>query len=73
MLAAKKQQPRDLAADIHAHQALIEAFIDQRVAVLKASADGAGQPVQALRTMLTRGLDKRCLCSAALLLLEKEQ
>lgn len=61
--AAKKKPEPSLLDRIHALRAEIDAFIDKKAAELKASRDGAGQPVLLLRNMLTRG--DSCLCRAA--------
>jgi len=69
MIAAKKQQPYDLASEIHRVRYEIDAFIDRKVAELKSGRDGASQPAATLKHMLTRG--DSCLCRAGLLLLEQ--
>jgi len=69
MFAAKKKQrtPQDLAADIEAVQAQISAYLDDRLAELKSSRDGAGLSVEWLKQDLLRGL---CPCFAAKRLIE---
>jgi hypothetical protein len=62
-LAAKKQPSVDLGGEILRFRGQLEAFLDARVAELKAGRDGASIPVEQLRLMLTRG--DGCLCRAA--------
>jgi hypothetical protein len=66
-VAAKKQSKPDLASEIWRIRAEVDAFIDSKTVELKRSADGASQPIQALRNMLTR--NNSCLCRAGLRLL----
>jgi hypothetical protein len=70
-LAAKKRpaiSPTDLAAEISRMQDEIEAFIQRHVDALKASRDGASQPIESLRREIIR---KLCPCQAALRLCEQ--
>jgi hypothetical protein len=61
----------DLAGAILKLRGQIEAFIEGKVAELKASPDGQGLPVQALLHSLTRG--DSCRCRAAMNILADEE
>ena len=64
-LAKRKDEPApDLAGSILRLRGQIESFIGAKVAELKRSADGANQPVESLRQMLTRG--DSCMCRVAM-------
>lgn len=68
--AKRKEQPApppDLAGQILKLRGQVEAFLDAKVAELKASRDGASIPVDQLRHMLTRG--DTCNCRVAMNLL----
>ena len=60
----------DLAGEILKLRGQIEAFIDAKVAILKASRDGRSQSVDFLRHMLTHG--ETCHCRGALNILMDE-
>lgn len=69
-VAIVRRQPQpDLATEIHRIRDEIDAFIDRKATELKNSPDGASQPIQTLRHMITRG--DSCLCRAGLRLLEQ--
>jgi hypothetical protein len=72
MLATKRKPALapDLAGEILRLRALIESYIDGKVAALKASRDGASIPAEQLRAMLTRNV--QCGCAVALELLANE-
>jgi hypothetical protein len=59
-VAAKKQQPPDLGAEIERLRGDLLAFLDDKVAALKATRDGAGLPSETLRQQLTG--NSNCLC-----------
>jgi hypothetical protein len=72
MLAKRKAEPApDLAGEILRVRALIESYIDGKVAALKASRDGASIPVEQIRAMLTRNV--MCGCAVALNLLADDE
>ena len=68
---AKKPRTVDLGGEILRLRGEIEAFIDGKVAALRAGPDGASLPPQMLRNMLMR--NDECLCRAATRLLEESQ
>jgi hypothetical protein len=70
-LLKKREAKPDLAAQIVQFQAELDAFINEKTSILKASASGRDQPFAALRRMLTRG--NPCLCAAALTVLANEE
>ena len=63
----KERSLADLADDIRRVQAEIEAFIEDRLAELKASAAGRDLPLEWLRGELIRG---QCSCQCALRLID---
>ena len=63
----KERTPQDLAADIRQVRAEIDAFIEDRVAELKASSAGKSLPIGWLRHELTKF---ECPCEAALRLID---
>jgi len=69
-LAKRKEAAPDLGGEILRVRALIESYIDGKVAALKASRDGASIPAEQLRAMLTRNV--MCGCAVALNLLADE-
>jgi hypothetical protein len=72
MITAKKKAPEPtLAQRIEAIRDELEAFLDAKVAILKASPDGASQPLADLRHMITRG--DSCLCRIVQRLLEESK
>jgi hypothetical protein len=70
MITAKKKAVElTLGQRIDAIRDEMEAFLDAKVAALKASSDGALQPVADLRHMITRG--DSCLCRIVERLIEE--
>ena len=69
MVAAKKQHTVDLGGEILRLRGEIDAFIDGKVAALKAGRDGAGIPIEALKHDLLKG--DPCLCRAVMRLLDE--
>lgn len=63
-----KRKEQTLAERIEQARQEAEAFIDAKVAELKASADGRTQPIGALKLMITRG--DTCACRIALRLIQ---
>jgi hypothetical protein len=59
-VAAKKQPKPDLGVEVARLQADLLAFLEEKVATLKNSRDGAGLPIETLRHQLARG--ENCLC-----------
>ncbi|MFY9837671.1 MAG: hypothetical protein WAK55_14635 [Xanthobacteraceae bacterium] len=68
MHAKRKREPErtsaDLLSDLNRLHAEVEAFLDKKLAELKATRDGAGLPIQMLRRMLI-GADPLCPCQLA--------
>jgi len=60
----------DLAGEILKLRGQVEAFLDGKVAELKAGRDGQSMPVEQLRHMLTRG--DNCPCRVAMNILAEE-
>jgi hypothetical protein len=71
MLAKRKPNAvPDLAGEILRLKGEVDAFIDGKVAELKASADGQSLPTEMLRQSLTRG--DSCSCRVAMKILAED-
>jgi hypothetical protein len=69
-IAAKKQQP-DLGAEIERLRGDLLAFLDDKVAALKATRDGAGLPVEMLKRQIVG--ESNCLCQIVQRLIDEER